>query len=190
MKRKKIYVLLFIFCTMLVIGLTGCKPSENNDTQNPTENEVIEKTDIAQKVEDNFGWLIAVPIGTVLSVLLEFFFLYKSKKNSREDLNKNEAQRKSVTDFITDSKKIQNSIGNYITESQSKFEKLEISIKKLDDDSLNSQQKFNEVIEANKILTAQVNDLLQAISLMAKVDKDLVASGLAEKINNIANRTE
>ena len=188
MKRKKFWVVFFsISCLVLLLVLVSCKKDNANEAVATTEY-VVEKTNGAKWFEDNFGFLVAVPVGTILSLLLEFCFLFKSRKSTRQDLFENKLQREYQTEFIKESVEVQKELVNFVTNSNQKFDKIGNAVEKLTETNETLINKYDGLNDSQKVLAYKVDELINIFVYIASTNKDLVANGTAEKINALRNK--
>lgn len=184
MSKKKIWaVFLSIGCLTLLLGLTSC----NKAVASEVVAEVNQKTDVATWFENNLGWFVGIPSGVVLANCLELIGLFKKKRAYTKDLFENSLMRANISKEVTNLADSNVKFGRFVTETQNKL----IATDKKIDDVLNKAEEqaksYAEVIQTNMQLEKKVDTLLQALALMSSQDKDLVANGVAEKINNLVD---
>ena len=183
MRKKRINIVLLGFTFVLISALLiSCA---NNEVVN-TVADVAQKTETANWFENNMGWFVGIPIGTVASSILEIVALSKKSKAYTKDLFANSETRKEVKTAIKEISDTNAKVGKFVTKAENIFLNLDKKVDFAIDKAEKTAEGCKEVADKVDGLKTEVEALLQAISLMASQDKDLVSSGVAEKVNKIA----
>ena len=177
--KKKINILLMVLTMVFVaVLLVSCGNGE-------VVEETAEKTGVAEWFENNLGWFVGIPTGVVLSNVLEFLLLFKKSKNYAQDLFHNNETRKSVAKTVNDFSETNAKLGKFVTKTEQTDlaldKKIDSTIEKVEQQA----EKFVEVQNQCAVVKTEVEALLEVLSLIASQDKDLVSSGVAEKVNKI-----
>ena len=135
--------------------------------------------------EDNLGWLIGIPSGTVLAGIMEFVFLFRKNRSYAKDLSSNMLMRGNVKKFIDEAKAQNVKIENFVSKTEQQVvdvnNKVDNALTKID----NTCESIKDLQNENQVIVVSLNKLVEVLALMASQDKDMVSNGTAEKINSI-----
>lgn len=145
-------VLVMLLTIMLLIGLNlntyKCVKGEvveNEElteevveqvTEETNEEEIHEPTKLNTWFSDNLGWIFGVPVGTIITILIEMIYLFKKGKAKAEELK----ETKDVKQFAIDELKIANKLIEDTKEMQ-------IAVQKVVDYVKNNSEKTYTLIE-------------------------------------------
>lgn len=180
-KAKKL-VVVSLLAAVLVFILSSCSNVKEGVA------EVIEKTESAQWFEDNLAWFIGIPTGTVLATLGEFVYLFRKKKDVAKDMLQNSAIRKNVNSFLDNASKQNEEVAKVVNVVEAKVIKVENKLEDFDNKIDNLSDNILAYVESNKAVEVKLNTLVEIIALVVSKDKDLVANGIAEQINQLITK--
>jgi len=183
-KAKKVVIFSFILVAVLLLLTLNINAEELVEgTENVAD--TIQKTDTAIWFEDNLGWFVGIPTGTLFAVVGEFVFLFKKNRSYLKDQMLNIQNRKDVKNFIENAEKQNKEIKNFVAETNQSVvtigNKVDNALERVD----KVTESINELSDKNMRVVISVNKLIEIIGLMASKDEKLVANGTAEKINEI-----
>lgn len=181
MSRKKKLVVLSLLAAVFLLVLSSCNVKENVA-------EVVQKTESAQWFEDNLAWFIGIPSGTVLAVIGEFIYLFKKKKDYAKDLFQNNKTRKDISNFLTSAKQQGDKVEKVVDTVEAKVIKVENKLEEFDNKIDKISDNILQYVEENKTVNTKIETLIQMFALVVSKDEDLVASGIAEKINQLITK--
>lgn len=213
MKNK---LIVFLLTLTLFFGLTysNLKVKAESEPTDPATEDVINsetnteeeqpkinpKSNIELWFEKNLGWVVGIPIGTLITALIELIYLAKKSKEKlaelkeTKDFNKfakeqvelgNEMYKKSQELFVACQETIGVIEANVSELNGVLTAKVNDIAKRLDNtdalviETKNTFDGLNAMIEANKV---QVEKLQEAILLVSTHTKELVANSTAEEI--------
>ena len=184
MKRIK-YILTIVFITVISLGLNKTVNAEEETSSSATT-----ESGLQAWVNENLGWIIGIPTGTVSAILIEILVLAdKSKKklkeiNETQDLNaKGKLAIDTTKELLTDTKKLTKNLTDTVNVALDQINKTDLKVNELVTNLSNNLTSTLNVLSTNVTLLekrlAALEDVQEMIALHSK---ELVANGTAEKI--------
>ena len=182
MRKKNLGCAFVVFlCLLMLLILASCNKAVANEIA-ASENQ---KTEIATWFENNLGWFIGIPSGVFLASILELLGLFSKKKDYAKDMFQNSLMREYVHKEISKVAETNVKFGQFVTETQNRLIETDKKIDEVIEKAEAQASKYEEIVNANLQLESKINTLIVALALMSSQDKDLVANGVAEKINKL-----
>ena len=212
MKRK-----LLVLFSLLSLVLIGTKPilkaetvtttpeiittvDVNNEGENIEENpteEVVETSKISKAetwLEDNFGWIFGIPVGALITAILEILVISKKEKLKVEEIKvtkqSNELLSKGIeitNEMVEEAKKLLadtveqvNCIAKSVDNLYGRLDHTDNYLQQVKGTFFNLQNNINNV-------NADIQKLNQVQLLIATHTRELVANTTAEEIVKIIN---
>lgn len=212
--KKKLIVFLLILSLIFSLTYSGFKVKAEGETEEPIVEDVIE-TQTNEETEDkkineptkaqvwfqeNLGWIVGIPTGTLLYALLEIIILAKKSKAKLAELKETKDFNKFAKEQLELGKEMYEKGVQLIGTCQETINVLEAKVTELNGvlvarvndiasrldntdalviETKNTFDGLNSMIEANKV---QVEKLQEAILLVSTHTKELVANSTAEEI--------
>ena len=216
--KNKLLVLMFTFLiSMGICFMPLRKVRADEDIEEPMVEEVLEENEnteeannIGEKsnaevwLEKYFGWIVGVPIGTLIAALIEIIALAKKSKAKVEELKETKDSNKFIKEQIEITKEmLENAIKvqseamalvNFVKDNSEttlkELERVRVNIT----DTMNemnvcfssgfnfNQEKMQENFKELELLLNRFKSIEEIQKLIALNTKELVCSGTAEKI--------
>ena len=199
-KIAKIILIIALFCGVLFSFNKSVNAEEENTSSSAptTENEIIEDTQKESELQiwmnENLGWLIGIPTGTLMTAIVEFIVLVKKSKKKDEEINETKQQNsnsKSILNnaktLLNDTKELTNELTQTVNEALTKINDTDLKVNELVSNlSTQLTNKINASVETLvrvlSLLETRVAHLEDVQEMIALHTKELVANGTAEEI--------
>ena len=206
MKKLKFLLLFIAVFTLLTFSLNKVSAEEDTSSSDTTTEDIVveenEETNLEEIVEENkpsdlqiwvnenLGWLVGIPTGTLMTALIEFLVLVKKSKKKDEEVNETKKQNSNGKEILTTAK-------NLLTDTKELAVKLEDTVAKaltnieITDSKVNERvsdviTKVTNCLETLNttlaLLENRVSNLEAVQEMIALHTKELVANGTAEEI--------
>lgn len=209
--KNKLLVLMFTFLiSMGICFMPLRKVRADEDIEEPMVEEVLEENEnteeannIGEKsnaevwLEKYFGWIVGVPIGTLITALIEIIALAKKSKETK-DSNKSIKEQIEITkEMLKNAITVQSeamALVNFVKDNSEttlkELERVRVNIT----DTMNemnvcfssgfnfNQEKMQENFKELELLLNRFKSIEEIQKLIALNTKELVCSGTAEKI--------
>lgn len=194
---KKIIAAILLVSAILfgTIKSVNAEEVENTSTSSPTtETNNNNASDLEIWVEENLGWLVGIPTGTVLTTLIEILVLASKSKKKKEEIEETSTQNKNgkeilstAKNLLNDTKNLTKSLEGSILCALDKIEKTDNLVNErianltneLTTKLVNGLETLNNTIVLLENRLSKLEDVQEMIALHSK---ELVANGTAEEI--------
>ena len=214
MKKLKTLFLVVALTFVFMFSLKSVNAEEETSSSATTETDEVQKeSDLQTWLNENLGWLIGVPAGTVLSILAEGIFLFaKGKKKDEEIAETKESNKNSkevietANNLLNNTRELANTLSVSVTSTlndvkalaSSVDESVAAALKRIDltDKNLTNvvtvlEKEIKNVVKTSlEALNTTVVNLEVRLATLEKVQemialhtKELVANGTAEEIS-------
>lgn len=204
MKKLKAMLFVFaIFCVCLLSFNKSVNAEEETSSSAPTDTTIEEQkgSELQIWVNENLGWLIGIPTGTSLSILVEILVLASKSKRKKEELEETKTQNSNGKDILNNAKSLMNNtkqmvddtkklakdlegiVANAITRIETTDNKVSERVKNLCETLTDKLESSLESVNNTLVLLEQrLSQLEDVQEMMALHTKELVANGTAEEI--------
>lgn len=201
---KKILVFLLTLSILLFTSLKVVKaeevddiPTSSTDTteeiETETNNNLLEENEPSQLevwFEENLGWLVGIPTGTILAVIADILVLVKKNKKKNEEISETKTQNKNgkevlntAKELLNETKNVANDLGKLVLNALDNIEKTDNlvndRVNELTNKLVTGFETLNNTLE---LVETRITKLEEVQEMVALHSKELVANGTAEKI--------
>ena len=182
---------------------------ENNATEQQevienNETEIHEATKVETWLEKNLGWVVGIPVGTLITALIEMLYLFKKAREKAQELKETKDVKEFAIEEVKNAKQILETtnvllnelkgIYDYVLENSTKTKEEIDKLKGYVENRVNDvQNEFTSQFETNQVdLQKNFVELQKMLGRFTAIEtiqkmvalntKELVCTGTAEKI--------
>ena len=197
-KLIKLFILITFICGVLFSfnKLVNAEEVEDTSTSSPvTETEETleepKESELQIWVNENLGWLVGIPTGTLMTALIEFLVLVKKSKKKDEEINETKEQNNkgkeilsTAKNLLSDTKELAKKLDDTVAKA---LNNIEVTDSKVNERVNDLATKVTSCLEALNttlaLLESRVSNLETVQEMIALHTKELVANGTAEEIS-------
>ena len=197
-KLIKLFILITFICGVLFSfnKLVNAEEVEDTSTSSPvteTEETLEEPKESDEQIwfNENLGWLIGIPTGTLATALIEFLVLVKKSKKKDEEINETKEQNNkgkeilsTAKNLLSDTKELAKKLDDTVAKA---LNNIEVTDSKVNERVNDLATKVTSCLEALNttlaLLESRVSNLETVQEMIALHTKELVANGTAEEIS-------
>lgn len=153
-------------------------PTPDTDFEDIVDDE-YQPSDLQIWVEENLGWLVGIPTGTVLAVIADILVLANKNRKKKEEIEETSNQNKrakavldTTKELLNDTKALAKKLETNVTDVLNLTEEKTALL-------LNGFENITKILASLENRLTQLEDVQEMIALHSK---ELVANGTAEKI--------
>ena len=186
-----LFILALVFAFLFNFNKT-VKAEEENTSSSATTEEIIKKESELQKwMNDNLGWLIGIPTGTLMTGLIEFIVLVKKSKKKKEEIDETKKQNSTgkeilntATSLINDTKLLTVKLEDTVAKALNSIEVTDSKVNERVSDLVTKVTTCLETLNTTlALLENRVSNLELVQEMIALHTKELVSNGTAEEIS-------